>query len=52
LNASLLQTQGRCSEEEFSRYRRAVGAILGEILLEVMNPLYARHPNLKPAELK
>ncbi len=37
------------SSEEATVYRSAVGKILGEILLEVLNPLYARHPSLKPA---
>jgi hypothetical protein len=29
----------------------AVGKVMGEILLGIMNPLYQRHPNLKPKEL-
>jgi hypothetical protein len=26
--------------------------VMGAMLLEVMNPIYARHPALKPKELK
>jgi hypothetical protein len=37
-----------CSSQEDAVYRRAVGRILANILLEVLNPLYAEHPSLKP----
>jgi hypothetical protein len=37
--------------DEQRRYKRAVGRILGEILCEVLNPLYAQHPSLKPPGL-
>jgi hypothetical protein len=52
LDGSTATVRGRCSSEEFAAYRRAVGRIMGEILLEVLNPLYAEHPSLKPAEMK
>jgi hypothetical protein len=48
LDASIVTVEENCSSEEFKIYRRAVGSILGEILLEVMNPLYKEHPSLKP----
>jgi len=48
LNGSLIQVQDACSEEEFRAYRRAVAKVLGEMLVEIMNPLYAAHPELKP----
>ena len=51
LNGSIITVQEKCSSEEFKVYRLAVGKIMGEMLLEVMNPLYARHPALKPSEL-
>ncbi|MFZ0463267.1 MAG: hypothetical protein WBE20_09990 [Candidatus Acidiferrales bacterium] len=40
-----------CSPEEFAADRRAAGRIMGEMLLEVLNPLYAEHPSLKPAAM-
>lgn len=41
-----------CGEEEFRRYKKeAVGRILGIMLLDVMNPLYEEHPDLKPPNL-
>lgn len=51
LNESLALAKERCSEAEFKAYRTVVGKLMGEMLLEVMNPLYASHPDLKPKEL-
>ena len=51
LNDSLLAVQEKCPTEEFQVYRRAVAKIMGEMLLEIMNPLYAEHPSIKPPEL-
>jgi phytoene/squalene synthetase len=52
LDASVARVQDHGTDEEFKTYRRAVGKVLGEMLLEIMNPLYARHPSLKPDGLK
>jgi hypothetical protein len=51
LNQSIILVQDTCSAEEFKDYRRSVGAVMGEILLEVLNPLYKQHPSLKPKGL-
>jgi hypothetical protein len=48
LNRSVSLVQETVSAEEFALYRRAVGRIMGDILLEVLNPLYRDHPGLKP----
>ena len=48
LDESIVLVQKACPPEEFKAYRLAVGKILGEILLETLNPLYAQHPELKP----
>jgi hypothetical protein len=48
LDESVARVNETCSPEEDAIYRRAVGRILGRILLEVLNPLYAAHPSLKP----
>jgi hypothetical protein len=52
LDASVALVQVKCSATELQAYRRAIGKIMGEMLLEVMNPLYRKHPDLKPKELK
>jgi hypothetical protein len=52
LDASLTHVQKVAPAEDFVAYRRAVGKVMGEILLEVLNPLYALHPDLKPSQLR
>lgn len=49
---SVALVRDRGTPEEFQVCRRAVGKIVADILLEIMNPLYAVHPDLKPAGLK
>jgi len=48
LNRSVGDIMARCPLQEARIYRRAVGAIMAEILLEVLNPVYELHPSLKP----
>jgi hypothetical protein len=52
LDASVALVRDRGTPEELQIYRRAVGNVMADMLLEIMNPLYARHPGLKPAGLK
>jgi hypothetical protein len=52
LDSSIQVVAGRCSQEELQVYKRAVGKVLGEMLLEIMNPLYRVHPSLKPQGLE
>jgi hypothetical protein len=52
LNQSVAVVQNLCDRTEFERYRSAVGDVMGVMLLDIMNPLYAMHPELKPPELK
>jgi hypothetical protein len=51
LDGSLHVIQSMCTPDEFKAYRQCIGKIMGEILLSVLNPLYAEHPALKPEEL-
>ncbi len=51
LNESVGMVKSSCSEEEFVIYQKAIGKIMGCILLDVMNPLYKMHPELKPKKL-
>lgn len=50
LDTSVALVRERCSQVELEAYRLAVGRIMGDMLLEVMNPLYKIHPNLRPPE--
>ncbi len=51
LNATVALVHQKCSVDEFTVYRKAVGKILGSMLIEVMEPLYKQHPHLRPQEL-
>ncbi|HEX4267791.1 MAG TPA: hypothetical protein VHY36_07895 [Steroidobacteraceae bacterium] len=37
---------------ELNVYRSGVDEIMGKMLTEIMNPLYKRHPTLKPKGLR
>lgn len=52
LDESVSMVRDNCSPEEFRMYRTAIGKVMGEILLEVLNPLYKLHPDIKPTEMK
>jgi hypothetical protein len=52
LDKSVALVLANCSEAEFETYRQAVGAVLAEMLLDILNPLYVEHPLLKPPELQ
>lgn len=51
LDASVALVQQNCGPKELDTYKKVIARIMGEMLLEVMNPLYAKHPDLKPKEL-
>ena len=51
LNEQVAILKVQCPEEEFQRYRRGFGQVLGYMLTEIMNPIYAEHPDLKPEQL-
>ena len=52
LDDSVRAVQSSEGAEEFNRYRLAVGRIMGEMLLEVMNPIFDEYPDLKPPQLR
>jgi hypothetical protein len=51
LDKLLISIKENCSEEEFIKYRGAIGHIMGRMLTDVMNPIFKEHPDLKPKEL-
>jgi hypothetical protein len=52
LDDSVRLVMESCSQPELESYRAAVRQIMGTMLLDVMNPLYREHPDLKPAEFE
>ncbi len=51
LDESVAVVQSHCDEDEFKAYRDAVGFIMGGMLIKIMNPLYEKHPEIKPKGL-
>ncbi len=47
LNDSVRVVRDSASDEELAAYRLRVGAVMSEIL-EMLNLLYAAHPQIKP----
>jgi hypothetical protein len=47
----LARIQGLCSKDDFNWFRRMIGQSMGTMLLDVINPIVAKHPELKPSRL-
>ena len=52
LTDSLRLVHENCTDKEYATYRAVVAKLMGDMLLDVMNPIYAEHPELKPEQLK
>lgn len=52
LNEALLIAQASCTAEEFSALRSVVGQIMGAIVIDLLQPLYAQYPDITPPELR
>lgn len=50
-DAALEKIRALCSSEEFGEYKRMIGKSMGSLLLDVINPIVAKYPDLKPPEL-
>ena len=52
IDESVALVKDNCSEEEFLAYRTAAGAILGAILMDALNPIFSKNPEISPSELR
>jgi hypothetical protein len=52
LNQSVALVKDNCSEDELVSYRSVVGKLMGSMLLDIMNPIFDKHPDLKPDKLE
>ena len=52
LNESVETVERGSSPDEFTAYRRCVGRLINSIFEDILEPLYAKHPPLKPTELE
>ena len=48
LSDSCETVKQQCSQQEYAAYVKSTSGIAGAIVMGVMEPLYKRHPNLKP----
>jgi hypothetical protein len=51
LNDSVAYVRDHCDPDELQWYRREVGKIMGAVILDVEERLWAEHPSLRPQEL-
>jgi hypothetical protein len=51
-NQVLLDIMPLCSDEDFIAYKRMIGASMGSLLDDVMNPIIAIYPDLCPPGLR
>jgi hypothetical protein len=51
-DAVLTEIQSLCTEEEFNEYRHMIGKSMGAMLFEIINPIVAKYPELRPPELR
>jgi hypothetical protein len=52
LNESIAVVERSCSAEEFVNYRRRVGTLINSIFESILEPIYLKHPTLKPSDLE
>ena len=52
LNESIKIVMNSSDPDEFHRYRRQIGKVMGEIFLEIQQPIYDEHPDLTPSSLR
>jgi hypothetical protein len=52
INESVDSTKSECSAEEHAAYQRAAAKVLSTLQQEVLSPLYAEQPALRPAGWK
>jgi hypothetical protein len=51
-DAVLIEIRPLCTDDEFNEYRRMIGRSMGAMLFEIINPIVAKYPELKPTQLR
>jgi hypothetical protein len=49
LDATADDVRNSCSKEDYKAFKKATATIAGSIVMDVMEPLYKKHPQLAPA---
>ena len=51
LTQHLSKAREECTEEDYTKLCKSFGKVLGCLYSDVMQPIYDRHPELKPVQL-
>lgn len=51
LDEAISLVQEKCPKEEAEKFKVAMAQVLAELLFEVANPLYQKHPDIAPKGL-
>jgi hypothetical protein len=51
LDSCLIEIESICSESEFAKFKKIVGRVMGSMLLDGINVLSEKFPDLKPRGL-
>ena len=51
-DAVLADIEKLCAIDEFDRYKRMIGKSMGTMLLDIINPIVGKYPELKPPEME
>jgi hypothetical protein len=52
LSDSIEVVRETSDQEEFSRYTRLIAGVMGEIMIEIEQPIYEQYDDLMPDELR
>ena len=52
LSKCLMEAQSSCSPEEYEQFKKAVGSVIGTLEMDMLWPLYRKHPELEPENLR
>ena len=52
LNESIVKVKDHSPPNEFTAYRGCVGTLINSIFENILEPIYIKHPALKPPELE
>jgi hypothetical protein len=52
LDLSIHAVQTTSTQSEFEAFRTVVGRVMGAIVVDILQPIYAEHPDLVPPELR
>jgi len=52
LNDTIFLVMEAADDDEVHRYKHAIGRAMGEIILEIENPIFEQYPDLTPIELR